>query len=84
MDMYPDRKAYIVTAHWMEDHQKHINLRADLLDFVNATDGHSCHTGKCLAKVFFIIIDHLDINKKISFLIDYIFRLILFYKLDGL
>jgi hypothetical protein len=67
MDMWsdPDRKAYMaVTAHWMENHQKSIRLRADLLGFVNVAGNH---TGERLAKVFLFIIDRLNIDKKVSF-----------------
>jgi hypothetical protein len=67
MDIWsdPDRKAYMaVTAHWMEYHQKHINLRADLLGFVNVAGSH---TGERLAEVFLFIIDRLGIDKKVSF-----------------
>ncbi len=67
MDMWsdPDRKAYMaVTAHWMENCQKSINLRVDLLSFVNVSDSH---TGECLAEVFLFIIDRLNIDKKVSF-----------------
>ena len=61
----PDRKAYMaVTAHWMENHQEHINLRADLLGFINVPGSH---TGERLAEVFLFIIDRLDIDKKVSF-----------------
>jgi hypothetical protein len=70
MDMWsdPDRKSYMaVTAHWMQYHQKCINLRADLLGFVIVPDSH---TGKRLAKVFLFIIDRLSIDKKVSFLIN--------------
>jgi hypothetical protein len=67
MDMWsdPDRKAYMaVTAHWMENYQKSIHLRADLLGFVNVAGSH---TGECLAKVFLFIIDRLGIDKKVCF-----------------
>jgi hypothetical protein len=68
MDMWsnPDRKAYMaVTAHWMENYHKSINLRADLVGFVNVAGSH---TGKRLAEVFLFIIDRLNIDKKVSFL----------------
>ena len=75
MDIWsdPDRKGYMaVTAHWIGNHQKSINLRADLLGFVNITGSH---TGKRLAEVFLFIIDRLGINKKVSFfLINCILR----------
>ncbi len=75
MDMWsdPDRKSYLaVTAHWMDCHQKRINLRADLLGFVNVAGSH---TGEHLAKVFLFIIDHLCIDKKVSFLINCVLEL---------
>jgi hypothetical protein len=53
-----------ITAHWMENHQEYINLRADLLGFFNVAGSH---THECLAKVFLFIIDHLNIDKKVSF-----------------
>ena len=78
MDIWsdPDRKSYMgVTAHWMEHHQKEINLRADLLGFVHVPGSH---TGECLSEIFLFIIDCLGIAEKVSFLINCVHKFILF------
>lgn len=67
MDMWsdPDRKSYMaITAHWMENYQKSINLRADLIGFASVAGSH---TGQHLSEAFLLIIDRLNIDKKVSF-----------------
>jgi hypothetical protein len=72
MDIWsdPDRKPYMaVTAHWMEcqslQQQQRINLRIDLLGFVNVSGAHS---GDNLATVLLFVIDRFQIADKVSFL----------------
>jgi hypothetical protein len=70
----PDRKSYMaVTAHWIErqslqtshilQQQQRINLRVDLLGFVNVSGVHS---GGNLATVLLFILDRFQIANKVS------------------
>jgi hypothetical protein len=66
----PDLKSYMaVTAHWLEltvlqDGQRKVNLRTDLIGFMHVPGSHS---GDRLADVFYFIINRVGLAKKVMF-----------------
>ncbi len=67
-----------VTAHWIEGvevktmtgTQKKLELRSDLVGFLNIPGRH---TGKHLAECFMFILDRMNITEKVSFTFMYLF-----------
>ena len=69
MDLWTDfdKKPYmVVTAHWLKQESKgqKITLHTDLIGFMHIPGSH---TGEHLAEVFFLIINCLNLVKKVSF-----------------
>lgn len=66
MDLWtdPDLTPYMaVTAHWIQEINGELRLRADLIGF-HQVPGH--HTGEHLAVAFRYILDRVDIIRRVS------------------